>query len=71
MDRSPGHFDPFDIADLERRRAAAYRQVPALRQQALDDALRGAGRLIARGLRRLRSGRTAVPAGAGRPVSAS
>jgi len=28
----------FDPADIERRRAAAYRQIPALRQQALEDA---------------------------------
>jgi hypothetical protein len=42
----------FDPADIERRRAAAYRQIPALRQQALDEAaqaLRQAGRALWRG----------------------
>jgi hypothetical protein len=54
----------FDPADIERRRAAAYRQIPALRQQALDDAaraLRRAGlklwRGAAHGLRTLQAGR--------------
>jgi hypothetical protein len=39
----------FDPTDIERRRAAAYRQIPALRQQALEDtaqALRQAWRAV-------------------------
>jgi hypothetical protein len=35
MNTSPSTFDP---ADIDRQRAAAYRQIPALRQQALEDA---------------------------------
>ncbi len=34
-----------DASEIERLRAAAYRQVPALRQQALEDAAAAIGRL--------------------------
>jgi hypothetical protein len=30
---------PFDLADIDRRRVEAYQQIPALRQQARDDAV--------------------------------